>query len=67
MNYLLYSIDIATEQGFMYKEPTDVKIWVSKDASLCQVFANQVTNGQWLTYFKLSVTYKALYSLNIRT
>ena len=34
MNYLLYSIDIAVEQGFRYKEPTDGKIWVS---------ANQVT------------------------
>ena len=44
MNYLLYSIDIATEQGFRYKEPTDEKIWVFKNASLCQVFANKVTN-----------------------
>ena len=25
INYLLYSIDIATKQGFRYKEPTDAK------------------------------------------
>ena len=41
--YLQYSIDIATEQSFRYIELTDVKIWISKNAPLCQVLANQVT------------------------
>ena len=41
-NYLQYGIDITTEQRFNM-ELTDVKIWISKDASLCQVFSDQVT------------------------
>ena len=46
MNYLLYSIDIATEQGFRCKEPTDAKIWVSKNA----FFTNQVTYAHLHTH-----------------
>ena len=42
-NYLQYSIDITTEQRFRYIELTDVKIWISKDVSLCHVFSDQVT------------------------
>ena len=37
---LQYSIGIATEQSFRYIELTDAKIWISKNASLCQVLAN---------------------------
>ena len=37
------SIDITIEQSFKYMELADAKIWVSKNASLCRVFANQVT------------------------
>ena len=33
-----YSIGIATEQSFRYVELTDVKIWISKNASLRRVF-----------------------------
>ena len=36
-------IDIATEQSFRYMKLTDVKIWNSKNESLCRVFANRVT------------------------
>ena len=42
--YLQYSIGIATEQSFRYIELTDAKIWISKNASLCRVLANRVTN-----------------------
>ena len=28
---------------FMYIEPTDVRIWISKNLSLCRVLANRVT------------------------
>ena len=45
--YLQYSIDITTEQSFRYMEFIDAKIWISKSASLCQVFAN------WVTYLLL--------------
>ena len=41
--YLQYSIGIATEQSFRHMEPADVKIWISKNASLCRVLANRVT------------------------
>ena len=41
--YLQYSIGIATEQSFRYIELIDVKIWISKNASLCRVLANRVT------------------------
>ena len=41
--YLHYNIGIATEQSFRYIELTDAKIWISKNASLCRVLANQVT------------------------
>ena len=41
--YLQYSIDITTEQSFRYMEFIDAKIWISKNASLCRVFANRVT------------------------
>ena len=41
--YLQYSIDITTEQSFRYMEFIDAKIWISKNVSLCRVFANQVT------------------------
>ena len=41
--YLQYSIDITTEQSFKYIEFVDAKVWISKNASLCQVFANRVT------------------------
>ena len=40
---LHYSIGIATEQSFRYIELIDVKIWISKNASLCRVLANRVT------------------------
>ena len=46
INHWLYSIDIATEQGFRYRE-LDGKIWVSKNASSCQVFVNQFTCFYW--------------------
>ena len=52
-NLLLYSIDIATKQGFRYKELDDAKIWVFKNASLCQGFANQVTNMLTTAQLKL--------------
>ena len=39
-----YLLDITTEQSFRYMEVIDAKIWISKNASLCRVFANQVTN-----------------------
>ena len=32
---------IATDQSFRYIELTDAKIWISKNASLCWVLANQ--------------------------
>ena len=35
---------ITTEQSFRYIELTDAKFWISKNASLCLVFANWVTN-----------------------
>ena len=38
-----YSIDITTEQSFMFMEFIDAKIWISKNASLCRVFTNRVT------------------------
>ena len=41
--YLQHSIDITTEQSFRYMELIDSKIWISKNASLCWVFANRVT------------------------
>ena len=41
--YLQYSIDITTEQSFRYMEFIDAKICISKNASLCRVFANRVT------------------------
>ena len=41
--YLQYSIGVATEQSFRYIELTDVKIWISKNASLCRILANWVT------------------------
>ena len=41
--YLQYSIDITTEQSFKCMEFIDAKIWISKNASLCRVFANRVT------------------------
>ena len=41
--YLQYSIDITIEQSFRYIEFIDAKIWISKNASLCRVFANWVT------------------------
>ena len=41
-NYLQYSIDITTEQSFRHMELTDAKIWISKNVSLCQVFADLV-------------------------
>ena len=43
--YLQYSIDITTEQSFRYMELIDAKIWISKNAPLCRVFANRVTYG----------------------
>ena len=42
--YLQYSIDITTEQSFRYMEFIDAKIWISKNVSLCWVFAN------WISY-----------------
>ena len=42
--YLQYSIGIVTEQSFRYIELTDAKIWISKNASLCCILANRVTN-----------------------
>ena len=42
------SIGIATEQRFRYIELTDAKIWISKNASLCQALANRVTYSQYL-------------------
>ena len=44
VGHLLYSFGIATEQSFRYIELTDAKIWISKNALLCQVLANWVTN-----------------------
>ena len=41
--YLQYSIDNTTEQSFKYMEFIDAKIWISKNVSLCRVFANRVT------------------------
>ena len=41
--YLQYSIAVAAEQSFRYTEPTNAKFWISKNASLCWVLANQVT------------------------
>ena len=41
--YLQYNIDITTEQSFRYMEFIHAKIWISKSASLCRVFANRVT------------------------
>ena len=38
-----HSIDFTTEQRFRYTTIIDAKIWISKNASLCHVFANQVT------------------------
>ena len=46
-NYLQYSTEIATEQSFRYTELTDAKIWISRNASLCRVFANWL----WLDTF----------------
>ena len=43
--YLQYSIDITTEQTFRHMELTGGETWISKNASLCWVFANRVTNG----------------------
>ena len=40
-----YSIDITTEQSFRDLEFIGAKLWISKHASLCQVFADRVTNG----------------------
>ena len=36
-------IDITTEQSFRYMELADTTIRISKNASLCQAFANLVT------------------------
>ena len=41
--FAIYSIDISAEQSFRFMEFIDAKIWISKNASLCQVFANRVT------------------------
>ena len=38
--HLQYSIDIVTEQRFRNIDLTDAKIWISENASLCQVLAN---------------------------
>ena len=59
--YLQYSIDITTEQSFRYVELIDAKIWVSKNAPLCRVFANRVTfihTKAWLLYtYELKYVY----------
>ena len=39
-----HSIDNTTEQSFSYMELGDIKIWISKNALLCQVYANWVTH-----------------------
>ena len=44
--YLQYNIDITTEKSFRQIELTDTKIWISKNASLCQYLANWVTYAQ---------------------
>ena len=46
-NYLQYSIDNITERSFRLMKLTDAKIWISKNMSLCWVFANCVTHGTW--------------------
>ena len=45
VQYLQYTFDITTEQSLMYMELIDAKIWISKYALLCRVFANQVTSN----------------------
>ena len=43
-----YNIDITIEQSFRYMELADAKIWISKNVSLCWVFANRVTINRML-------------------
>ena len=39
----IISFDITTEQSFRYIELIVAKIWVSKSASLCWIFEDEVT------------------------
>ena len=59
-----YSIDITTEQSFRFMEFIDAKIWISKNASLCRVFAHQVTfiSLRVMEHLRVSLTVHACYT-----